>query len=89
MSVKFNFKTYSVFIIVIFLVGMLTLRFSEVFRGQNPLYTILKMIGWTMIFSSAIWSVFNTVEILFKKEQKILTKAFWGVISVMPFSYFM
>jgi len=70
----------------VLIIATLILHYSEIFRGQNPLYVILKMIGWFLFFVSIIWSLVNTIIIL-KKKNSLQTKISWSLVSVIPFAY--
>ena len=72
--------------IFLLIVATLILQYSEIYRGQNPLYVSLKMLGWALFFISIIWSLTNTLLIYFN-EDYLKRKLIWIVISIIPCVY--
>lgn len=75
--------------IIALIIALLILRFSEIYRGQNPLYVTLKMIGWSLFFCSIIASLINTLFIIFDKSKFWQKKILWIIVSLLPILYFL
>ena len=67
-------------------IATLILHYSDIYRGQNPLYVSLKMFGWALFFLSIVWSFVNTLFIYFN-EDSWKRKFIWIVISIIPCVY--
>ncbi len=74
--------------IFLLIIATLILHYSENYRGQNPLYVSLKMLGWALFFISIIWSFTNTLLIYFNKYT-LKRKLMWIVVSIIPCVYFL
>jgi len=89
---KINLKKkhffFTIVNISIFVLGILILRYSEYWRGQNPLYVGLKMTGWTMFFISTFFSCVHSILILIKIKSGLIKKTLWTALSLMPIIYF-
>jgi ABC-type methionine transport system permease subunit len=81
-------KIISVVNIIALIIALLILRFSEIYRGQNPLYVTLKMVGWALFFCSVLASLINTLFIIFDKSNLWEKKLLWIIVSLLPILYF-
>ncbi len=71
---------------ILLIVGTLILHYSEIYRGQNPLYVSLKILGWALFIGSIVWSLTNTLLIYFYEEYW-RHKIIWIIISIIPCVY--
>jgi hypothetical protein len=80
-----KYKIISITNIVLLISSVLIYRYSEVFRGQNPLYASLKMTGLGLLGTSVLWSFINTLYILFENKNSWQKYILWILISLLPF----
>lgn len=80
-------KIMTIVDIIALIIASTVLRFSEIYRGQNPLYVTLKMVGWSLLFCSILASLINTLFIIFDKSNLWEKKFLWIVISLLPILY--
>ncbi len=73
--------------ILILFVSLLILRYSELVRGQNPLYASLKMIGWGLLFLSIVCSATTTLYIFFESKKTWSNNIHWLLLSALPILY--
>ena len=64
-----KYKIISITNILLLISSVLIYSYSEVFRGQNPLYARLKMTGLGLLGTSVLWSFINTLYILFENKK--------------------
>lgn len=82
-------KIFSFGNILLIIISLLTLKYSEYFRGRLPIYPILKFIGWTLFFASSMGSIANTIMIIFFRKINITKKLLWFTLSILPLLYFL
>lgn len=70
----------------ILILALFILRSSEVFRGQNPLYVILKTISWTLLCSTIIIS-FVTIILILQNRSLLKNNILWITLSFLPLVY--
>lgn len=71
---------------LILMLALFILRYSEVFREQNPLYVILKTIGWTLLGSSMIISLV-TIILIVQNRSLLKNTILWVALSSLPLVY--
>lgn len=86
---KKKFKITATTNILLLIISLLILKYSEIFRGQNPLYVILKMIGWGLLLCSMIWSLINTLFIIFESKEIWKKNILWILLSLFPVLFFL
>lgn len=80
-------KIITIVNIISLIIALLILRFSEIYRGQNPLYVTLKIIGWSIFCYSILASLINTLYIYFEKTTILKKKILWILVSLLPILY--
>lgn len=80
-------KIITIVNIISLIIALLILRFSEIYRGQNPLYVTLKIIGWSIFCYSILASLINTLYIYFEKTNIWKKKILWIILSLFPVIY--
>jgi hypothetical protein len=73
---KNKFKIIALTNIILLVLSLFIYRHSEIYRGQNPLYTSLKMAGLVLLISSITWSIVNTIFILVENRKVSLNYLF-------------
>ena|GEM_PF-6953727 len=84
-----KFKIISVVNILLLIIGMLIMHYSEFVRIHKPLYPILKMLGWGMFFISIIWSGVNSILIYDTIKNNLKKNLIWILISLIPLMHFL
>ena len=85
---KKKFKIIAVTNSSILILGLLIGKYSEVFRGQNPLYMILKMSAWGLLLCSIVWSLINTLFIFGENKEIWRKNIQWIILSLLPIIFF-
>lgn len=87
--VKKSFKIISVVNILLLIIGMLIMHYSELVRMHKPLYPILKMLGWGMFFISIILAGVNSILIYDTIKNNLKKNLIWILVSLIPLMYFL
>lgn len=80
-------KIITIVNIISLIIALLILRYSEIYRGQNPLYVTLKIIGWSIFCYSILASLINTLYIYFEQTNIWKKKILWIILSLFPIFY--
>lgn len=86
---KKRFKNISIFNFIILIIGLFIGSYSENFRGQQPLYGILKMIAFGLLGISVLWSLTNTLLIHFENKTTLKQNVFSFALSAFPCAGFL
>lgn len=87
---KEKYKLYSIIICILFIIGILIGRFSEIFRfnfDQHWIYEYGNYLSYLIIFGSVIWSIINALRILNRFRYRLKNKIIWILISLLPILY--
>jgi len=85
------YKKYSIVICFIFIVGLTLGRVGEsYFRFSNLrfIYHVCWISNYVLVFTSFIWGIANSILIKRNKIYNNTEKATWGIVSIIPFLYF-
>lgn len=87
---KASKRRYSIFAlcsVVLFFISLIIFNVSDFFRGDNPLYTYLKMGSWILFFGSITWAIVNAILIAGRKDFSTSAKLAWIMVSLLPLLY--
>lgn len=85
---KKKLKIITITNILLLIISLIILRYSEILRGQNPLYVTLKMIGWGLLSWSILGSLINTLFIYFDYKANWKQNIGWFSLSLSPLLFF-
>ena len=82
-------KLIAVANIILLIASLLIGNYSEIIRGENPLYASLKMLSWGLLIISVLGSFINTLLIFFEYKKTWKSMISWVLISLIPMLLFL